>query len=95
MFYINFTGLPPEAPITQNNSLHNDTSRNLDDHKLLNVTGGVTGQPLESFLFEKNITLKNDSSSHLDHSSLMSANENSNDASAQTGSSSKGSDLHR
>ena len=89
MFYINFTGLPPEAPITQNNSLHNDTSRNLDDHKLLNVTG----QPLESFLSETNIALKNDTSSHLDHSSLMSTNENRNDA--QTGSSSKGSDLHR
>lgn len=83
--------LPPEAPITQNNSLHNDTSRNLDDHKLLNVTG----QPLESYLFENNIALKNDTSSHLDHSSLMSTNENSNDANAQTGSSSKGSDLHR
>lgn len=89
MFYINFTGLPPEAPITQNNSLHNDTSRNLDDHKLLNVTG----QPLESFLSETNIALKNDTSSHLDHSSLMSTNENSNDA--RSGSSSKGSDLHR
>ena len=89
MFYINFTGLPPEAPITQNNSLHNDTSRNLDDHKLLNVTG----QQLESYLFENSIALKNDTSSHLDHSSLMSTNENRNDA--QTGSSSKGSDLHR
>lgn len=73
----------------QNHSLHNDTSRNLDDHKLLNVTG----QPLESFLFKNNITLKNNTSSHLDHSSLMSTNENSNDA--RSGSSSKGSDLHK
>lgn len=89
MFYIHFTGLPPEAPITQNNSLHNDTSQKLDDLKLLNVTG----QPLESFLFENNISLKNDTSSHMDHSSLKSTNKNSNDA--HTGSSSEGSDLHR